>query len=104
MIAKDVNAYHARTRFDTNGSISWGDTIWCFERAGATLTQLPDGREVRIGGEHEDFYDPDFCIYNGTSLVFTFQLENPSFPPRGADSPQSLPSIYPNTWFNMKQT
>jgi len=25
---------------------------------------LPDGRTVCIGGEHEDYYDPDFCIYN----------------------------------------
>jgi hypothetical protein len=28
------------------------------------LTLLPDGRAVQVGGEHEDFYDPDFCIYN----------------------------------------
>jgi hypothetical protein len=28
------------------------------------LTPLKDGRFVQIGGEHEDFYDPDFCIYN----------------------------------------
>ncbi|HWZ96624.1 MAG TPA: hypothetical protein VN025_02595 [Candidatus Dormibacteraeota bacterium] len=25
---------------------------------------MPDGRVVCIGGEHEDFYDPDFHIYN----------------------------------------
>lgn len=25
---------------------------------------LPDGRLVRIGGEYEDWYDPDFYIYN----------------------------------------
>ena len=29
-----------------------------------SFTLLPDGRVVEIGGEHEDFYDPDFCIYN----------------------------------------
>ncbi len=28
------------------------------------MTDLPDGRRVWIGGEHEDFYDPDFYIYN----------------------------------------
>jgi ankyrin repeat protein len=38
--------------------------IWCAERFGQSLTVLPDGRVVLIGGEHEDFYDPDFCIYN----------------------------------------
>jgi hypothetical protein len=28
------------------------------------MTFLPDGRIVQIGGEHEDNYDDDFCIYN----------------------------------------
>jgi len=39
--------------------------IWCFKRVGNTRTRLPDGRIICVGGEHEDFYDPDFCIYNG---------------------------------------
>jgi len=38
--------------------------IWNFDRMGATCTELPDGRLVCVGGEHEDYYDPDFCIYN----------------------------------------
>ena len=33
-------------------------------RFGQTLTRLPDGTVVEIGGEHEDSYDRDFCIYN----------------------------------------
>lgn len=38
---------------------------WTFaERMGQTTTELPDGRLVFIGGEHENFYDPDFHIYN----------------------------------------
>jgi hypothetical protein len=37
---------------------------WCFTRFGRTVTQLEHGRTVYIGGEHEDFYDDDFCIYN----------------------------------------
>ncbi len=28
------------------------------------MTPLPDGRVIEIAGEHEDYYDPDFCIYN----------------------------------------
>ena len=36
----------------------------CFSRFGMSFTELPDGRFIQIGGEHEDFYDPDFCIYN----------------------------------------
>jgi hypothetical protein len=38
--------------------------IWTFDRMGATRTELSDGRIVCIGGEHEDWYDPDFHIYN----------------------------------------
>lgn len=37
---------------------------WSFDRFGRTETELPDGRLIRIGGEHEDWYDPDFYIYN----------------------------------------
>ncbi|MEL6166440.1 MAG: ankyrin repeat domain-containing protein, partial [Cyanobacteria bacterium J06628_3] len=37
---------------------------WCYQRFGRTTTILPDGRIIEIAGEHEDFYDPDFCIYN----------------------------------------
>jgi ankyrin repeat protein len=40
------------------------DPVWCFERYGQSITVLPDGAIVEIGGEHEDSYDPDFCIYN----------------------------------------
>src|SRR5581483_4661437 len=44
--------------------------IWTFDRMGATRTELPDGRLVCVGGEHEDSYDPDFCIYNDV-VIFT---------------------------------
>jgi hypothetical protein len=37
---------------------------WCFVRLGSTRTELADGRVIDVGGEYEDFYDPDFCIYN----------------------------------------
>src|SRR4051794_20675023 len=63
MVRSRVAASAARSRFgDTE---PWGTTpVWCFQRFGRTLTALPDGRYVEIGGEHEDSYDPDFCIYN----------------------------------------
>lgn len=38
--------------------------VWCAQRFGQSLTLLPDGRAIQIGGEHEDYYDSDFCIYN----------------------------------------
>ena len=37
--------------------------VWCAQRFGQSLTLLKDGRAIQIGGEHEDSYDSDFCIY-----------------------------------------
>ena len=45
--------------------------VWSFARYGRTATALPDGRIVLIGGEHEDHYDPDFCIYNDVTVIGT---------------------------------
>jgi len=42
--------------------------MWCFDRFGKSETPLPDGRVVHIGGEHEDYYDPDFFIYNDVTV------------------------------------
>jgi hypothetical protein len=43
--------------------------IWTFDRMGATRNELPDGRVICIGGEHEDYYDPDFYIYNDVIVL-----------------------------------
>lgn len=43
--------------------------VFCFHRFGRTVTELPDGRIVLIGGEHEDFYDNDFFIYNDVVVI-----------------------------------
>lgn len=43
---------------------------WSWQRFGRTSTPLPDGRVIHIGGEHEDFYDPDFCIYNDVVVEY----------------------------------
>lgn len=42
---------------------------WCFRRFGMSKTRLPDGRVICVGGEHEDFYDSDFCIYNDVVII-----------------------------------
>ncbi|HEU4328605.1 MAG TPA: hypothetical protein VFS21_36040 [Roseiflexaceae bacterium] len=47
----------------------YGPPVWCFKRFGMTVARLPDGRALFIAGEHEDFYDPDFCIYNDVIAV-----------------------------------
>lgn len=38
--------------------------LWSMGRIGQSSTLLPDGREILIGGEIEDYYDPLFWIYN----------------------------------------
>ena len=68
---KGLPAWSARTSFGKPDDpfADSEDPVWCFIRFGATRTKLPDGRVVCIGGEHEDGYDPDFCIYNGKSFL-----------------------------------
>lgn len=58
--------YRAREFYglDHTYSLREPNPDWCFERFGRAEVTLPDGRTVSIGGEHEDSYDPDFCIYN----------------------------------------
>lgn len=77
-------AWTARTAFGNIEEDDLASPVWCFTRLGATRTKLPDGRVVCIGGEHEDYYDPDFFIYNGKS-----------FPP--AANTQSLGAIVRHT-------
>jgi ankyrin repeat protein len=63
MIRSGVNGYIATKTFDGPLSFDSGP-VWCAERFGQSITFLGDGRIAQIGGEHEDSYDPDFCIYN----------------------------------------
>jgi hypothetical protein len=62
MVNSGQSAYHARAHFD--GGRNDDDPVWCFDRFGKSFTVLPEGRVIEIAGEHEDHYDPDFCIYN----------------------------------------
>jgi hypothetical protein len=57
-----------RRYFGQEGDYSVGP-IWNFDRMGATRTPHPDGRMICVGGEHEDHYDPDFCIYNDVVVL-----------------------------------
>ena len=44
--------------------------FWSWQRFGRTSTPLPDGRIIHIAGEHEDYFDPDFCIYNDVVVEY----------------------------------
>jgi hypothetical protein len=56
-------------RCGREGSSPGADPDWCFQRFGMTRTAMSDERILCIGGEHEDWYDPDFCIYNDVTVL-----------------------------------
>ena len=60
-----------RNIVDHSHNIDNRDTkpIWCHARMGQSRTVLPDGRTILIGGEFEDSYDPNFCIYNDVTVI-----------------------------------
>lgn len=62
MVRLGGSAYSARDHFNDTDSLE--SVVWSYDRFGSSLTPLPDGRFIQIAGEHEDFYDPDFYIYN----------------------------------------
>jgi len=79
MIGSGLDAYHAAQLFSEPERVI-AHPVGCAQRFGQSLTRLPDGRIIQIGGEHEDSYDPDFCIYNdvfvhspdGTVRIFAY--------------------------------
>ncbi|MDB4931004.1 MAG: hypothetical protein JWM10_3488 [Myxococcaceae bacterium] len=65
---RELNAWMANQHFRGPSSMLVGPG-WCGSRFGQSTTALPDGRAVSIGGEHEDYYDPDFYIYNDVHVA-----------------------------------
>lgn len=63
LVRSKLTAYDATERMRGPSALEAGPG-WCFQRFGQSSTKLPDGREVFVGGEHEDGYDPDFYVYN----------------------------------------
>jgi hypothetical protein len=61
MVRSGLSAYAAKYWFGREKDYV---PTWSAQRFGQSLTPLPDGRVVLVGGEHEDSYDTDFCIYN----------------------------------------
>jgi ankyrin repeat protein len=63
MIKSGATGYGAAMKYEGERPREW-DPVWCADRFGQSWTLMEDGRIILVGGEHEDSYDPDFCIYN----------------------------------------
>ncbi|GMV26592.1 MAG: hypothetical protein AMXMBFR58_26230 [Phycisphaerae bacterium] len=68
-VRKDLGLQSNDHEYDEQGCLQANDPDWCFLRFGMSRTRMPDGRLVCIAGEHEDWYDPDFCIYNDVIVL-----------------------------------
>jgi len=61
--------------------------VWSFCRIGQTTTLYKNRYRIHIGGEHDDFYDPDFLIYNDVLVedcadkVWIYGYPREVFPP-----------------------
>ena len=81
------SAYSAISKFESKRDIRNTEPVWSYDRFGKSMTSLGDGRFIEIAGEHEDHYDPDFCIYNdvfvhdgkGDCQIYIYPRE--AFPP-----------------------
>ena len=86
MIKTGVNAYQARKNYKDDFNDK-SEPVWCYSRFGRSTTLLDDGRIIEIAGEHEDYYDPDFCIYNDVTVfnpggeIETYIYPKETFPP-----------------------
>ena len=69
MVRNGKGAYWARDHFQESYAEHTAP-VWCFDRFGMSQTTLDDGRTLFVAGEHEDFYDPDFCIYNDVIVKY----------------------------------
>jgi ankyrin repeat protein len=88
MIRSGISAYEAGVLFGIGNKFDGTyKPIWCAQRFGQSITFLSDGRIVQIAGEHEDGYDPDFCIYNDVFVhdregkVIVYGYPESVFPP-----------------------
>lgn len=81
MVRKRHNTYRPRTSLGIEPNLNPpGDPDFCFDRYGAARLTLPDSRGVIIAGEHEDSYDPDFCIYNDVIVEHQGRIEIYCYP------------------------
>jgi hypothetical protein len=71
-----IDPYHANELFKGRAPQFLGtpdvpnEPRWAGCRMGQSRTELSDGRVFWIAGEHEDYYDPDFFIYNDVIIEY----------------------------------
>ncbi len=86
MVRSGASGWAAHEKFFNPGGVE-RPPVWCYQRFGRSTTILDDGRILEIGGEHEDHYDPDFCIYNDVTefntdgVIRIFGYPEQTFPP-----------------------
>ncbi len=81
LFVSGLDGYTSTQKMNGPAAFKAGPTL-SFDRFGQSLTVLPDGRKIYIGGEHEDHYDPDFFIYNDVVVVNPDQsIEFYCYPP-----------------------
>jgi len=68
MVRRGISSWSARNELGLSGG-DGPQTDWTFDRMGMSRTRMSDGRLICIGGEHEDWYDPDFCIFNDVIVL-----------------------------------
>lgn len=86
MIKCGASAWQGK-RIYSDIEISEDSPAWSYQRFGKSTTILGNGHIIEIAGEHEDYYDPDFCIYNdvvvfdGKGNIDIFSYPEDVFPP-----------------------
>ena len=84
MVRAGVGAWHAKNTFEDQDN---PEPVWCYDRFGKSLTSIGDNEYIEIAGEHEDSYDPDFCIYNdvfhhrANGEIVIYEYPRDLFPP-----------------------
>jgi hypothetical protein len=69
LIKTGAGPYAVRQLYNNQVEEAEAKKGWTFERLGRTETVLNDGTRIFIGGEYDDYYDPDFHIYNDVVVV-----------------------------------
>jgi hypothetical protein len=100
-VRKELGLESNFPKCDPHNQIQHGGPDWCFKRFGRTRTRMPDGRVICIAGEHEDYYDPDFCIYNDVVVLRPEPGQNGVSPDSGEVEIYGYPElVFPPTDFH----